>query len=316
MNLRTDTLEVARATPPTAARAEARAAVRARTADYLELTKPRITTLVVITTLVGFEMAVSMTGAAPGAMVMAAALAGTFLVAGGANSLNQLLERDVDARMQRTRDRPLPTGRLNSDQALAFGATITAAGVLILALGADPLAGALAAATFASYVFVYTPLKRWTPLNTLVGAVPGAMPPVIGWAAASGHLHTGAWAIFAIMFVWQLPHFLAIAWLYRHDYARGGLPMLPVVQPDGASTSRHIASTCAGLLPVSVAPTLLGMTSTLYFAGAAVLGLAFLVCGFRLALDRSERNARVLFLASLVYLPVLLVLMIVDRMPA
>jgi protoheme IX farnesyltransferase len=310
MNARTDSLGASRSI------------ARGRVADYAELTKPRITLMVVITALVGFKMSamtmggqvVTASGAAYGSMLLLLnALIGVGLVAAGASALNQLMERDIDRRMRRTANRPLPAGRLAPEQALVFGSALVVGGVVWLAAAVNLLTAGLAAFTAASYLLLYTPLKQHTSLSTLVGAVPGAMPPVLGWTAASGSIGGGAWALFAILFVWQLPHFLAIAWLYRDDYARGGLPMLPVIDADGHLTSRHIAVTSACLLPISLAPTLLGLTGMVYFAGAALLGVVMLGLGIRLAGTRLATHARQLFLASLVYLPVLLALMVADR---
>lgn len=298
------------------------AGVRGRLADLLELTKPRITLLVGITALVGFKLGattmggqvVTAAGVAHGAGLLVSALTGILLVAAGASALNQVMERDVDGLMRRTASRPLPAGRLGVETARVFGIGLTAVGLALLAWQVNALTTILAAATVASYLLVYTPLKRRSPLCTLVGAVPGALPPVLGWAAARGALDWGAAALFAILFIWQLPHFLAIGWLYREDYARGGMPMLPVIDPDGHLTARHIAVTSASLLPVSLAPTLLGLTGMLYFGGAVVLGLVTLGLGLALARSRSKPDARRLFLASIAYLPVLLLLMMVDRL--
>ncbi|HSD65378.1 MAG TPA: heme o synthase, partial [Vicinamibacteria bacterium] len=210
---------------------------RARAAaDWLALTKPRITAMVVFTALVGFVTASP--GPVP-ALLLLAALAGTGLVAAGASVLNQVMERDTDALMQRTRARPLPAGRVGVGQARAYGGLLTVSGLATLVWLSGPLAAAVAFVTWATYLFAYTPLKRRTPLATLVGAVPGALPPVIGWAAARGRLEPGAFILFAILFLWQIPHFLAIAWLYRDDYARGGFPMLPVVDREGRFTARQ-----------------------------------------------------------------------------
>ena len=278
--------------------------------DFVELTKPRITLMVVLTALVGFLMA-SPAGLRPGSLV--ACLVGTALVAAGASSLNMLLERRTDALMQRTRDRPLPSGRLRPAEALSFGLAITILGLAILGWFAGFLAGAVALATWVTYLLVYTPLKTRTSLNTLVGAVPGALPPVIGWSAASGSLDPGAGVLFAILFLWQVPHFLAIAWIYRDDYAQGGLHMLPVVDPDGRITGRQAVAHSLGLLVVSLTPTAAGMAGNLYLVGAAFLGLALTGISVAAAVERTPAAARRLFLASLVYLPALLSLLVADR---
>jgi protoheme IX farnesyltransferase len=286
------------------------AARRTALSDYVELTKPRITLMVVLTTVVGFVMG-SASGIALPALL--AAVLGTGLVASGASALNMLLERRTDARMRRTRSRPLPSGRLRPAEALAFGLALTCAGLLELTLGCGPLAATVAFASWASYVFVYTPLKTVTSLSTLVGAVPGALPPVIGWAAARGTLDAGAAVLFAILFLWQVPHFLAIAWLYRDDYAEGGLPMLPVLDPAGRLTFRQAVAHCIALLLVSLAPTAAGMAGLVYLAGAAALGAALTAVALRAAVLRTTAAARSLFLSSVLYLPVLYVLLLVDR---
>jgi protoheme IX farnesyltransferase len=228
--------------------------------------------------------------------------------------LNQVVERDTDALMRRTADRPIPAGRVDPDAALGLGVVLAVAGMGWLALAANPLAALLGAATLAGYLFVYTPLKRVSSLATLVGAVPGAMPPLIGWAAARGSLGAGAWALFGILFLWQLPHFLAIAWMYRADYQRGGMPMLPVIDPGGSRTGRQSVLYAAALVPVSLAPTALGLTGAVYFAGALALGLAFF--GVALAFQRALSNqaARRLLLVSVLYLPAVLAVMLLDRL--
>jgi protoheme IX farnesyltransferase len=286
------------------------AASRAPAADYLELTKPRITLLVVFTALVGFVMA------SPGPVSAAAltpALLGIGLVAGGASALNMLLERDTDALMQRTRERPLPAGRLRPAEALLFGLVLSGLGLATLAWLSGGLCAAVALVTWASYLFLYTPLKRRTSLSTLVGAVPGALPPVIGWAAARGGLEPGAYVLFAILFLWQVPHTLAIAWIYRDDYARGGLPVLPVLDPEGHLTGRQTVIHSLALLLVSLAPAVAGGAGWVYLAGAAALGSGLLAFAVRLAVVRSVAAARALFLASVAYLPALFLLLLVDR---
>jgi protoheme IX farnesyltransferase len=280
-------------------------------ADFVELTKPRITTLVVLTALVGFVMASS---SAPAALPLLFALAGTGLVAAGASALNMVLERDTDARMHRTRSRPLAAGRMRTPEAVAFGLGLTALGLAVLFRLSGPLPAAVGLLTWFTYLFCYTPLKRRTSLSTLVGAVPGALPPVIGWAAARGRVDGGAFVLFAILFLWQVPHFLAIAWIYREDYARGGLPMLPVVDPPGRLTGRQTVAHAFALLLVSLLPTAVGMTGRAYLAGAVVLGSALLAFSLRLALLRTVAAARGLFLASIVYLTGLCTLLVADRL--
>jgi protoheme IX farnesyltransferase len=278
-----------------------------RLSAYLTLTKPEITFNVVLTALVGFLVA---SRGAVHVRLLLDALLGTALVAAAASALNQWVERDLDAVMRRTIRRPLPAGRLTPEESVVFAVALGAAGTVWLALLATPLASALAAATALSYLLVYTPLKRLTSLSTVVGAVPGAIPPMIGWAAARGRLDAGAWVLFLILFFWQMPHFLALAALYRRDYARAGFRVLPVVDPDGASTARQSVLYTLALLLVSLMPTFLGMAGPLYFFGALALGLAFAFYGVRLALaPQSQAHASRLFRASLLYLPALCVLM-------
>jgi protoheme IX farnesyltransferase len=240
-------------------------------------------------------------------------LLGTALVAGGTNALNQIAERDVDAVMRRTAGRPLPTGRVGPGAATAFAWALGIAGIVELSVFLNLLTGILAAATLLTYVFAYTPLKRTTELATLVGAVPGALPILGGWTAAGGVLGPQAWTLFWIMFLWQLPHFLALAWVYREDYRRAGLRMLSVEDEDGRRTFRQASLYAVALLPVSLAPTLLGVAGAIYFFGATVLSLWLIWAGVAAALDRSTARARRLFTTSVAYLPLLLLLMVVDR---
>jgi len=243
-------------------------------------------------------------------------LVGTALVAGGTNAFNQLRERDVDGRMLRTRGRPLPSGRLTPRAAAIFAAVISVAGVVYLAALVNLLTAALAALTLASYVGLYTPLKRRTSLNTLVGAVPGALPIVGGWTAAGGGLGAAVLALFAIVFLWQLPHFLALAWIYREDYRRGGLAMLSVGDADGSRTARMMLLYAAALLPVSLLPSLLGLTGALYFYGALTLGVVYAAVGTPLLREATPRAAWRVFLVSIIYLPALLTLMVLDKAAA
>ncbi len=278
--------------------------------DRFELVKPRITLMVVLTSLVGFVMA------EPGRvrlLLLASALVGTALVASGAAVLNQLLERDTDALMERTRRRPLAAGRVTPLEAAAFGAAVTFAGIALLLWLCGPLPAVVALVTWASYLFLYTPLKRRTPLATLVGAVPGALPPVIGWTAAAGTIDPGACILFAILFLWQVPHFLAIAWIYRDDYARGGFPMLPVLDRDGSFTARQTVVHSLALLLVSLAPVAAGMAGPAYAAGALLLGVALTLFALRLLAARDLVAARGLFLASVLYLPALSSLLLAGR---
>ncbi len=284
---------------------------RARALDFVALGKPRLNFLVVVSALAGYVMGGS---EGLGTLRLAGMLAGTGLVAGGASAFNQVYERDVDALMRRTRLRPLPDGRVLPSEALAFAAAVSVTGLVILVAATNLLAAAVAAATLLTYVVVYTPLKRRTSLATVVGAIPGALPPIIGWAAARGSLSREAWMLFGIVFLWQLPHFLAIAWMFRDDYARAGFPMLPVVEPDGRSTGRQAVLYGAALIPLSLAPTLMRLTGDVYFAGALILGLAFLALTIRFARSRSVRDARMLFFSSIIYLPLIWILMIADRL--
>jgi protoheme IX farnesyltransferase len=278
-----------------------------RLSDFLTLTKPEITFNVVLTALVGFLAAAHGDIRVP---TLVHALLGTGLVAGGASTLNQWAERSHDALMHRTVRRPLPAGRLSPRSSLLFGAALGILGTVYLAVAVGLLASALAAATAVSYLLIYTPLKRVTSLATVVGAVPGAMPPLIGWAAATGTLAPGAWVLFLILFFWQMPHFLALAALYRKDYARAGFRVLPVEDPDGASTGRQSVLYALALLVVSLLPAPLGLAGPVYFFGALVLGIAFVYYGVRLAISPgSHTHASSLFRYSLLYLPVLCALM-------
>ena len=279
-------------------------------ADFVALTKPRVVLMVLVTTLMGYDVA--LTGPAD-YLRMIHLLIGSLLAAGGTLALNQYRERDLDARMDRTRARPLPAGRLQPLEAWLFGVALTLAGTAYLAALVNPLVALVTLATTMLYLFAYTPLKRRTPLCTLVGAVAGALPPVAGWAAARGDVAPGAWVLFAILFLWQLPHTLAIARLYRDDYARAGVRVLPVVDPDGASTGRQVVLACVALVSVSLLPAVAGWTGPIYLAGALVLGLAFSAVGVEQALVPSPRAARHVLLASLIYLPLLLGLMAFDR---
>lgn len=283
-----------------------------RFADLCELVKARLTTLVLTTTLTGFYMGWQ---GRMNFLLLGNTLFGTALVAGGAAALNELVERDADALMQRTQDRPLPAGRLKPDAALLIGSGLAAAGLLYLLYAVNPLASLLAALTLGSYVFVYTPLKRKTSLNTLVGAIPGALPPMIGWAAARGSVGSEAWALFAILFCWQMPHFLAIAWMYREDYARGGFIMLTHLDESGHATGRQAVNYAFALLLVSLTPSLLGMAGKTYFFGAFLLGAGMVVGAARMQLAPGRARAKQLFFASILYLPCLLGLMALDKLP-
>lgn len=270
--------------------------------DYIELTKPRVTWLILMSTAVGFWFG------APGSiawMVLLHAVIGTALIAGGTFTLNQWYEREADSRMNRTRQRPLPTGRILPWQALLFGILLSVVGFAQLYWGANPLTAWLGLFTEASYLGLYTPLKQRSWHSTTVGAVPGAMPPLIGFAAAANTLTWEAWALYAILFIWQFPHFYAIAWMYRDDYAKAGIRMLPVVEPDGASTARQILIASIVLVPVSLAPAYLNMAGMVYIAGALLLGAGFFYSGWRVARERTVLRARSVLLTSVIYLPVL-----------
>jgi heme o synthase len=297
------TLHVATAPP-------SQASTRRRMADFLILTKPRVVLMVLVTTGVGFYLG---SPGAVDALRLFHTLVGTALAAGGTIALNQFFERDGDALMERTRRRPLPGGRMEPGRALAFGMGITAGGIAYLAVSVDGLTSLVTAFTAGSYLFLYTPLKCRTTLCSLPGAVSGALPPVTGWVAARGEFGPGAWILFAILFLWQIPHSLAIAWIYRADYARAGIRLLPVIEPDGASTGRQVVHYSLALSIVGLWPTVIGLTGPIYFYGAFVLGAGLLICGIFLAVSRSAADARRLMYASLVYLPVLLVLMALDK---
>jgi protoheme IX farnesyltransferase len=280
---------------------------RARAADFVALTKPSITRLVVLTAAAGFYL--GSRGPLDLALLLHT-LGGTALVAGGTNALNQWWERDVDARMHRTRSRPLPAGRLTPALALAFALAISVLGTAWLAWMVNGITAFLAALTLSSYVLCYTPLKKRSPLNTLVGAVPGALPILGGWTAATGSFAVPAWLLFAVLFLWQLPHFLALAWMYREDYRRGRLRMLSLDDPDGARTGRQALGWSLALLAVSLLPAASGLTSTAYAVAAGALGLGLAGLGAAMALHPSARGARRLFLGSVMYLPLLMVALV------
>jgi protoheme IX farnesyltransferase len=283
---------------------------RARGSALVELTKPGITRLVLVTAAAGFFLA---SAGGVDLILLLHMLLGTALAASGSGALNQYAERDADRLMQRTAKRPLPSGRLRPVQALGFAAALSVAGVAYLFIFVSALAATLVAASVLSYLFVYTPLKRRTWLATVVGAVPGALPILAGWAAAGGPLDARAWTLFGILFLWQMPHFFALAWIYREDYIRGGFRMLTASDATGARTSRQILWYTAALLAVSVLPTALGLTGRLYLVGAALLGAAFLGLGVALAAKRSDQRAWRVFFGSVAYLPALLLLMVIDK---
>jgi protoheme IX farnesyltransferase len=286
------------------------AATRRRLADFLSLAKPRVVLMVALTTLVGYYLGASTD---VDYLRLVHLLVGTALAAGGTLALNQFIERDVDARMLRTRARPLPDGRLQPGEAAIFGGLVTVGGLAYLLVTIGPAATVITAVTSVLYLGVYTPLKQVSALCTVLGAVPGALPPVAGWVAARGEFGVGAAVLFAILFLWQLPHTLAIARLYREDYARAGIRVLPVVDPDGGSTERQIVTGCLALHAAGLLPTLVGLTGGVYFFGALLLGALFLVVGTAQALRPSAPSARRVVIASVIYLPILLALMALDK---
>jgi heme o synthase len=285
--------------------------LRMRLADYCILGKVRISLLVLVVTAIGFCLGSK--GPVDLALLVHTLL-GTGLVAIAANTLNQYMERQFDRLMVRTADRPIPAGRLTANEALTFGAVCAVVGLIYMILTVNRWATTLAAATLILYLFAYTPLKRRTVLNTWVGALPGALPPMIGFAAAHGRLNALAWTLFAILFVWQLPHFFAIAWMYREDYARGGYRMLSVADPSGTATRRQSVALCVVMLVVSLAPSLLGYAGAYALVGAVILGVAWLAVAVRMARRLNDANARLMLLASVVYLPALMMLLLLDRM--
>ncbi len=279
--------------------------------NYLALTKPRITWLILMTTAVGYYFGAR--GVAVNWLSLLHTILGTALIASGTAALNQYYEREADSKMRRTQARPLPAGLLRPGRALAFAIIISALGFLELTFGVNFLAGAIGLFTLLSYLFVYTPLKSRSFHSTTIGAMPGAMPPLIGYAAARGAITPEAWILFLILFVWQFPHFYAIAWMYREDYRRAGIRMLPVIDGDGEATAWHILLFAGMLIPVSLLPKFWLMTGDVYFAGALLLGAAFFYASIRAALSRTRQRAREVLLASVIYLPLLLSLMMLDR---
>jgi protoheme IX farnesyltransferase len=287
--------------------------------DYIELTKPRITWLILMSTGIGYFFGL------PAAanwweflksiplLSLLHTIVGTALIASGTAALNQWVEREADHKMRRTADRPLPSGRLSAQRALAFGVTLSVAGFVELWLGVNLLSASIGAFTLASYLFLYTPMKQRTWWSTTVGAIPGAMPPMIGYAAAAGAITRESWVLFAILFLWQFPHFYSIAWMYREDYARAGILMLPVVEPDCRSTARQIVLYGVALIPMSLVPGMLGMSGRIYLVGALLLGLWFLYSGVRVARERSMIRARGVLITSVLYLPLIYGLMLLDR---
>lgn len=283
---------------------------RERMSAYLELTKPRITFLIVLTAAAGFCLA---SRGNLNYVVFSNAMIGIALLSSGIATLNQYIERDLDGLMRRTATRPLPSGRLLPWEALCFGVTLTVLAEGYLAVLVNPLSAVLGLTVIAGYLFAYTPLKTRTTFSTMVGAFPGAVPPLIGWTAARGDITIEAWVLFAILFLWQFPHFLAIAWMYREDYGRAGILMLPVVEPEGRVTGQQIVVYTILLIPVSLLPAFLGISGRVYLYGAALLGLLFLFSSIRAAILKSRQSARQLLLASVIYLPLLFILMVLNR---
>src|SRR5258705_1310976 len=288
----------------------ARLSFRERVSAYLDLTKPRITFLIVLTSAAGFGLG---SRGSVDYVALLSALFGIALLSSGIATLNQYAERDLDGLMRRTANRPLPSGKLLPWEALAFGAGLTALAEIYLAVLVNPLTAVLGLTVIAGYLFGYTPLKTRTSLSTMVGAFPGAVPPLIGWTAARGTLDLEGWVLFAILFLWQFPHFLAIAWMYREDYSRAGILMLPVIEPEGRVTAQQIVVYTLMLIPISLLPAVLGMSGKVYLYGAIILGLAFLYSSIRAAFSLSRQQARRLLLASVLYLPLLFILMVLDR---
>lgn len=296
--------------PSVATEAVAPLSAKARLAAYVELTKPRITFLIVLTSAAGFCLG---SGGTVNYVLFTHAMLGIALLSSGIGTLNQFMERDLDGLMRRTADRPLPSGRLLPFEALWFGILLTVTAEVYLALLVNGLTAILGLTVIAGYLFLYTPLKTRTTLSTVVGAFPGAVPPLIGWTAARGQIDVAAWVLFAILFLWQFPHFLAIAWMYREDYGRAGIRMLPVVEPDGRVTGQQIIAYTLMLIPVSLLPAVLGISGRIYLVAALALGLLFLISSVRAALSKSNQHARQLLLASVLYLPLLFGVMVLNR---
>ncbi len=291
-------------------RAGVDAAAPSRAADFVTLTKPRLNFLVLVTTLAAFYLG---GGAEQPLLVLLHTVIGTALVAGGASALNQVWERDTDRLMRRTRLRPLPDMRMHPQNAMWFGVLLSAIGVAELALGVNVRTAAIALITLLSYILLYTPLKRRSSLSTIVGAVPGALPALMGWSAATNTLSIEGWTLCGIVFMWQMPHFLAIAWMYRDEYARAGIPLLPVIEPDGRSTGRQAVIYAVALIPVSFLPSAVGLASAWYLAGAIVLGAILLVLSLEFCATRSLVAARRLFFATILYLPLLWIVLLADH---
>lgn len=278
--------------------------------DYFELTKPNVIWLILMSTIVGFYLG------SPSPLhftQLLHTLFATALLAAGCGALNQWWERDLDGRMKRTENRPLPSGRVTANGSLWFGLAVSVGGVLYLAALVNAFSAWIGTATVISYVAIYTPLKVRSPLATFVGALPGASPLLLGWTAATNTVDLGGWVLFSILFLWQFPHFYAIGWLYRDEYRRAGIQMLPVIEKDGASTGRHVVLYGFNLIPVSAAPWMLGFAGPVYGTAAVVLGCLYLAAGVRMARQRTEENARMLLRVSVVYLPLLYLFLVADK---
>ncbi len=295
---------------PQKAQIEAGANSHSRTGDFVTLTKPRLNFLVLLTTAAAYSL-----GAGPDSRLvdLVHTLLGTFLVAGGAAAINQVWERTTDRLMHRTQRRPMADERLTVAQGTTFGILLTAIGATELAYFINPLSAAVALVTTASYIFLYTPLKLRTSLSTIAGALPGALPAVIGWSAATNTLSIEGWVLFGIVFMWQMPHFLAIAWMYRDEYARAGMPLLPVIEPDGRSTGRQAVLYTAALIPLSMMPTGVGLATPRYLVGALVLGAILMLMSLEFSVKRNLATAKRLFFGSILYLPILWALLVFDN---
>ena len=279
--------------------------------DYFDLSKPGIGFYSLITTVTAFWLA---TSGPINFILLLHTIIATGLVTAGGGALNQVLEMKIDSQMHRTEKRPLPAGRVTAQSGLIFGVVTSILGTAYLLLAVNAISALLAIGTLVGYLFVYTPSKRYTSLSTIIGAFPGAIPILIGWAAVTGNIDLRGWTLFAILFLWQIPHFLAIAWMYRKDYARAGFPMLTVIEPEGLSAAHQSVIYLVALVPISLFPTRLGLTGEIYFIGALVLGLGFLASGVMVAIKRTNTSAKQMLFASIIYLPVLLLLMIIDKM--
>lgn len=280
-----------------------------RIADYWDLTKPGITFLVIITSLAAFYMA---SQGLPNITLLVHSLLGIACISGGGGALNHYIERERDKLMNRTRNRPIPSGRVHPQEALILGIGLSVMGIGYLIAVVNAITGLLGTLTLFGYIGVYTPLKRVSPHSTIIGAFPGAMPPVLGWTAVTGTVSLEAFILFAVVFFWQMPHFLGIAWMYRKDYERGGFPMLPVVAPDGKSTMRMIVIYCTGLIPVTLLPTVLGLAGYIYFFAALFCGLTFLYFAVRVAIAPTNTNAKYLVLASVFHLPIVMAFLMIN----